>query len=108
MPHAHGVVTAGVERVAAQRFAPIESRTTCSVTVLSKMQPRDVELVGASDVRRRRRFGCRRKDLGFHPGLWSIGDNLFAVAVQDAQRSLSDLPWQAGLKGFYKERATRL
>src|SRR2546425_9330778 len=51
---AQSVVTAGVEWVAPQSFAPVKLGRACGVAVLIKMQPGDVKLIGAGAGRWRR------------------------------------------------------
>jgi hypothetical protein len=88
MPETERVVAARVQRIAAQRLAPIKRRTARGVTILLQVQSGDVKLVGAGDVLWRRRFGCGRRHFAFGGRLELVRNDLVAGAVGDAQQQM--------------------
>ena len=87
MPEAQRVVAARVQRVAAQRFAPVERRAAGGVAILVEVQAGDEQLVGAGDVRRRGRLGGGGGTSPFARGAGLAGDDFPAVPIRDAQRA---------------------
>ena len=74
MPPAQRIVAARVQRIAPQRFAPVERRAARGVAVLFEMQTGDVKFVGARDVLRRGRFGGGRRHFALSAGLGLVGN----------------------------------
>ena len=69
MPQTQRIVATRIERIAPQRFAPVNVGRTRGVTILFQMQAGDEKLVGAGDVFRRGRLGGGRRDFAFHARL---------------------------------------
>ena len=67
MVKAQRIVAAAIQRIAAERFAPVHHRIARGVAVLLQMQAGDVEFVGAGDVPWKRRLGGGRGNGGLRP-----------------------------------------
>ena len=85
VPQTERMVAARVQLIAAQRLAPIQRGTARGVAILAEVQAGDEKLVGAGNVRRRKRFGGRRRDFALHARLGLPGDDFRAFGVGDAQ-----------------------
>ena len=78
MPDAKRVVATRIQRIAAQRLAPIKHRRTRRVTILVEVQAGDEQLVVAADFNRRGRLGSGRRHFALHARLRLVGNDFVA------------------------------
>ena len=81
MPQAQRVVATRIQRIAAQRLAPVKRRAARGMAVLLQVQAGDEQFVGAGNFCRRGRFGGRRRHFALHARLGLIGNDFAAVRV---------------------------
>ena len=84
MPQTERIVAAGIQRIAPQRFTPVERGTPGGMAILIEVQAGDVKLVRTRDVARRERLSGGRRNFPLGAGLGLKGNDFLFGAIHDA------------------------